>query len=201
MRIVEAIQVGVYTFPSVSGGTGSVPRAAYRSPQVRKLMTVVAVIAALSMAQTAAAQLKIAVVDVNEAIGQTREAQDFLRRVQEELRGDQETIRNLTAERSRIEERVERDGDVLSEQERIRLSEDYERLTADLQFRAESYQKTLQRRRNELFRQMGPRVQAALDDLVQREGYDMIVPGGAVIYVNPQHDITRKLTERLDERG
>lgn len=168
---------------------------------MRKLMTVVAVVAALMMAQAATAQLKIAVVDVNEAIGQTREAQEFLRRVQEELRPDQETIRNLTAERSRIEERVERDGDVLSQQERIRLSEDYERLTADLQFRAENYQKTLQRRRNELFRQMGPRVQAALDEIVQRENYDMIVPGGAVIYVNPQHDITRKLTERLDAAG
>ncbi len=168
---------------------------------MKKLMTVVAVIAALFMAQTATAQMRIAVVDVNEAIGQTREAQEFLRRVQEELRPDQETIRNLTAERSRIEERVERDGDVLSDQERMRLSESYERITADLQFRAETYQNTLQRRRNELFRQMGPRVQAALDDIVQREGYDLIVPGGAVIYVNPQHDITRMLAERLDERG
>jgi len=168
---------------------------------VRKLMTVVAVAAALTMAQTATAQMKIAVVDVNEAIGQTQEAQDFLRRVQDELRPEQETIRSLTAERSRIEERVERDGEVLSEQERIRLSEDYERLTADLQFRAENYQKTLQRRRNELFRQMGPRVQAALDDLVQAERYDMVVPGGAVIYVNPSHDITSKLTEKLDAAG
>jgi len=164
-------------------------------------MTVVAVAAALTMAQTATAQMKIAVVDVNEAIGQTQEAQDFLRRVQDELRPEQETIRSLTAERSRIEERVERDGEVLSEQERIRLSEDYERLTADLQFRAENYQKTLQRRRNELFRQMGPRVQAALDDLVQAERYDMVVPGGAVIYVNPSHDITSKLTEKLDAAG
>lgn len=168
---------------------------------MRRLMTVVAVVVSLTMAQAAAAQLKIGVVDVNEAIGQTREAQEFLRRVQEELRPDQETIRNLTAERSRIEERVERDGDVLSEQERMRLSEDYERVTADLQFRAENYQKTLQRRRNELFRQMGPRVQAALDEIVQSEGYDMVVPGGAVIYVDPRHDITRKLTEKLDEQG
>lgn len=168
---------------------------------MRKLMTVVAVAAALMVAQAASAQLKIAVVDVNEAIGQSREAQEFLRRVQEELRGDQETIRNLTADRSRIEERVERDGDVLSDQERRRLSEDYERITADLQFRAENYQKTLQRRRQELFRQMGPRVQTALDEIVQRENYDMVIPAGAVIYANPTHDITRKLTEKLDEAG
>ena len=168
---------------------------------MKRLMTVVAAIAALAMATAASAELKIAVVDVNEAIGQTSEAQQFLRRVQEELQPEQERIRSLTAERSRIEERVERDGDVLSQQERNRLAEDYERLTADLRFRAEEYQKTLERRRNELFRQMGPRVQAALDDMVRGEGYDMIVPGGAVIYVDPRHDITRKLTEKLDEQG
>ena len=48
---------------------------------------------------------------------------------------------------------------------------------------------------------MGLRVQAALDDLVQLESYDLVVLVGAVIYANPKHDITRKLTERLDERA
>lgn len=165
---------------------------------MRRFLAVVALVTALTAAQAAVAELKIAVVDVNEAIGQTSEAREFLRQVQEELRPEQDRIRELTAQRAQIEERVERDGDVLGERERIRLSEDYERLTADLQFRAESYQQTLQRRRNQLMREMGPRVQSELDAMVQAEGYDLVIPAGAVIYVNPTHDITRRLSERLD---
>lgn len=165
---------------------------------MRRFLTVAAVLAALTISQIAAAQLKIAVVDVNEAIGQTSQAREFLRQVQEELRPEQERIRELTAQRAQIEERVERDGDVLSDQERRRLSEDHERLTDDLQFRAERYQQTLQRRRNELMREMGPRVQAALDEMVRAEGYDLVIPAGAVIYADPTHDITRHLSERLD---
>ncbi|MEE4299758.1 MAG: OmpH family outer membrane protein [Pseudomonadales bacterium] len=168
---------------------------------MRRVLSVLAAFAAITLAPAAAAELKIAVVNVNEAVSQTQEARGFLARVQEELAPDQERIRELTAEKSRIEERVERDGEVLSDAERVSLSEEYERITSDLQYRAESYQKTLNRKRNELLRQMGPRVQAALDDLVQLEAYDLVVPAGSVIYANPKHDITRKLTERLDEKG
>lgn len=168
---------------------------------MRRVLTVLVACAAFVLAPAAMAELNIAVVDVNEAVSQTQEAREFLARVQEELQPDQERIRELTAEKSRIEERVERDGEVLSDAERLSLSEEYDRITSDLQYRAETYQKALNRRRNELLRQMGPRVQAALDDLVALEGYDLVVPVGAVIYANPQHDITVKLTERLDERS
>ena len=168
---------------------------------MRRVLTMLAACAALGLAPVALAELNIAVVDVNEAVSQTQEAKEFLAKVQEELAPDQGRIRELTADKSRIEERVERDGEVLSDDERVRLSEDYDRVTSDLQYRAENYQKALTRRRNELLRTMGPRVQAALDDLVQLESYDLVVPVGAVIYANPKHDITRKLTERLDEKS
>lgn len=165
---------------------------------MRRILTVVALTMALILSQAVAAQMKIAVVDVNEAIGQTSEAREFLRQVQDEMRPEQDRIRELTAERARIEEEAERDQDILDERGLRRLQEEYERLSSDLQFRAERYQQTLQRRRNELMREMGPRVQAALDEMVRAEGYDLVIPAGAVIYVDPSHDITRRLTERLD---
>lgn len=168
---------------------------------MRRLMTILAACAALAFAQSAAAEMKIAVVDVNQAVGQTQEAQAFLERVQGELKADQDRIRELTAEKSRIEERVERDGEVMSEAERAKLSEEYERVTSDLKYRAETYQKALQRRRNELFRSMGPRVQAALNDIVEGENFDLVVPAGSVIYASPDMDITGRLAERLDSKS
>jgi Skp family chaperone for outer membrane proteins len=89
----------------------------------------------------------------------------------------------------------------MGEEERTRLSEDYERITSDLQYRTETYQKAVNRRRNELFQKMGPGVQAALDDLVKLEAYDLVLPRNTVIYVNPKHDITRKVTEVLDKQS
>jgi outer membrane protein len=168
---------------------------------VKRVLAFVLGLGALGLAPLAGAELKIAVVDVQAAIGQTQEAQAFLEKVQESLEADLERIRELTAQRAEIEEKVQRDGEVMGEEERTRLSEDYERLTSDLQYRTESYQKAVNRRRNELFQKMGPGVQAALDDLVKLEAYDLVLPRNTVIYVNPKHDITRKVTEVLDKQS
>ncbi|MBL6808166.1 MAG: OmpH family outer membrane protein, partial [Pseudomonadales bacterium] len=157
---------------------------------MKRVLAFVLGLGALGLAPLAGAELKIAVVDVQAAIGQTQEAQAFLEKVQESLEADLERIRELTAQRAEIEEKVQRDGEVMGEEERTRLSEDYERLTSDLQYRTESYQKAVNRRRNELFQKMGPGVQAALDDLVKLEAYDLVLPRNTVIYVNPKHDIT-----------
>lgn len=168
---------------------------------MKRVLAFVLGLGALGFAPLAGAELKIAVVDVQAAIGQTQEAQAFLEKVQESLEADLERIRELTAQRAEIEEKVQRDGEVMGEEERTRLSEDYERITSDLQYRTDTYQKAVNRRRNELFQKMGPGVQAALDDLVKLEAYDMVLPRNTVIYVNPKHDITRKVTEVLDKQS
>ncbi len=168
---------------------------------MKRVLAFVLGLGALGLAPLAGAELKIAVVDVQAAIGQTQEAQAFLEKVQESLEADLERIRELTAQRAEIEEKVQRDGEVMGEEERTRLSEDYERITSDLQYRTDTYQKAVNRRRNELFQKMGPGVQAALDDLVKLEAYDLVLPRNTVIYVNPKHDITRKVTEVLDKQG
>jgi len=168
---------------------------------VKRVLAFVLGLGALGLAPLAGAELKIAVVDVQAAIGQTQEAQTFLEKVQESLEADLERIRELTTQRAEIEEKVQRDAEVMGEEERTRLSEDYERITSDLQYRTETYQKAVNRRRNELFQKMGPGVQAALDDLVKLEAYDLVLPRNTVIYVNPKHDITRKVTEVLDKQS
>ena len=155
---------------------------------MKRVLAFVLGLGALGLAPLAGAELKIAVVDVQAAIGQTQEAQSFLEKVQESLEADLERIRELTAQRAEIEEKVQRDAEVMGEEERTRLSEDYERITSDLQYRTETYQKAVNRRRNELFQKMGPGVQAALDDLVKLEAYDLVLPRNTVIYVNPKHD-------------
>ena len=47
---------------------------------------------------------------------------------------------------------------------------------------------------------MGPKVQAIVNDLVEVERYDLVFERSNVGYVNPRHDITAKVTEKLNER-
>ena len=39
------------------------------------------------------------------------------------------------------------------------------------------------------------------NDLIQIEGFDMIAAPNALVYVNPKNDITKKITERMNEQS
>ena len=47
---------------------------------------------------------------------------------------------------------------------------------------------------------MAPKLNAVLDDLVEIEGYDLVLQRGGLLYVNIKHDITRRVTEKLNEK-
>ena len=41
---------------------------------------------------------------------------------------------------------------------------------------------------------------AVLKDIIDLEGYDVVMDRQAFLYVNPKHDITRKITELLNDK-
>ncbi len=73
---------------------------------------------------------------------------------------------------------------------------------ADLQFQANKLRKEFNDRQQEIVSQMVPKLDAVLKDLVEIEGYDFILNKNqqTVLYVNTKHDITRKVTEKLNEK-
>ena len=79
---------------------------------------------------------------------------------------------------------------------------DIESKQADLQFQANKLRKEFNDRQQEIVSQIVPKLDAVLKDLVEIEGYDFIFNKNqqTVLYVNTKHDITRKVTEKLNEK-
>ncbi|MEE8079215.1 MAG: OmpH family outer membrane protein, partial [Pseudomonadales bacterium] len=92
------------------------------------------------------------------------------------------------------------DGEVMSPTEQRRLQKDIEDKQIDYQFLVNKLQKQVNDRRQELLAQMVPKIDAVLKDLIELEGYDLIMERGNLRYVNTKHDITRKVTEKLNEK-
>ena len=70
----------------------------------------------------------------------------------------------------------------------------------DFEFGANKLQKELQDRQQDVIRDMAPKLDAVLQDLIEIEGYDVVLQRRGLLYVNPKHDITRKVTEKLNEK-
>lgn len=170
----------------------------------RKTLHGIAAAVALAVATfagpAALAQLKVAVVNTVQAIQQSEEAKAFMEQVQQDLEPEQAELQGLQQEIADLRQRVQDEGDVMSAEEQRKVAKDIENKQIDLEFRAQKLQKDVQDRQEELVQVVGPKVQAVVNDMVEVERYDLVFERRSVGYVNPRHDITAKVTEKLNER-
>ncbi len=168
---------------------------------VRRFMLALVSVLALS-AVSAFAEMKVASLDVLRAISDSEEAKTLFTTVQQELQSDQDALAALQVEIASLRERLTKDSEILSDSERRRLVNDIESKQADLQFQANKLRKEFNDRQQEIISQIVPKLDAVLKDLVEIEGYDFILNKNqqTVLYVNTKHDITRKVTEKLNEK-
>ncbi|MCZ6709598.1 MAG: OmpH family outer membrane protein [Gammaproteobacteria bacterium] len=150
-------------------------------------------------AGVASAELNVAVLDTQRALIESEEAKILLKRAQEELQKEEDSVRSLGEEILALQEKLKTDGEVMSATEQRKMTKDIEDKQIDYQFLVNKLQKQVNDRRQELLAQMVPKIDKVLKDLIEIEGYDMIMERGNLRYVNSRHDITRKVTEKLNE--
>ncbi len=147
------------------------------------------------------AELKIAVLDTQRAIFETESVKVLLEKANQELQRDQDEVKDLQNKIKSAQEKLTKDADVMSDDNKRRAAKDIENMGVDLQFLVNKLQKEVQDRREDLLRNMVPRVDAVLKDLIELEGYDLIAERSSFHYVNNKHDITRRVTEKLNEKA
>ena len=166
---------------------------------LRKLTAMLVAVCALAAAG-AAGELKVAVLNVQRALGDSEEAQALADEIQLDLQKDQDGLQALGEQIQALQEQLEKDAEILGDEEKRRINKDIEDKRLDFEFGANKLQKELQDRQQEILRQMAPKLDAVLKDLIEIEGYDLVLQRSGLLYVNTKHDITRKITEKLNEK-
>ena len=166
---------------------------------IKKLVSLSSLLFCL-VAASASAELKIAVLDTQRALIASEEAQSLSMKITEELQSDEAEAKELNDEVRTLTEKLQKDGEVMSPAEQRKAQKDIEDKQIDLQFLVNKLQKAVQDRRQELVNHMLPKIDAVLKDLIELEGYDLIMERSNLRYVNTKHDITRKVTEKLNEK-
>lgn len=167
-------------------------------PSKSRISALISILAMLSFAPAALAEIKIAVVDVQQAIVASEEAKRLLAQIQQEFRNDEESIKGIQTEAAELLQRLQKDSEVMSEEEKRRVQQEIESLNNDFVYQRQKLQKEIQARQNELFVGIDTKVRQAIEDLVLENNYDMILPRGAALYVRDLYDVTRKVTEKLN---
>jgi outer membrane protein len=168
---------------------------------VVRLLAVLMVCMSVFTAGNVAAELKIAVINTQQAILQTEEAQAKAKVIESDLKADEETIRSLAKSIQAAQEVMIKDAEVMGDSQKAKARKDIENQQIEYQFQIKKYQKAANERQQELFNEMAPKLDAALKDLIELEGYDVLLERQSLLYVNSKHDITRKVTEKLNVKN
>lgn len=150
----------------------------------------------------AAAEMKIAVLNLEAAIAKSDEGKAALEKLQKDSEPEQQQLKTLDEDIASQQARLQKDREVMSQAEGVRIQKELEDKQMDLQFRYKKWQKEMKDKQQELLEAMSPKVNAAVNDIIQTEGYDMIMRANPAvfIYVNPKHDITARVAEKLNEK-
>ena len=158
-------------------------------------------VALILAAPFASAEMKIVVLDPVRAILESDEAKVLADAANAEMQPEQDELRAAAEEMQALQAKLQKDGEVMSESERRKAINDLESMQADIQFGSQKLQKQVQDKRQEILQAMAPKYEKVLGDLIQIDQIDLILYPNQVQYANAKHDISRRVTEKLNEEA
>lgn len=164
---------------------------------MRFLMILLAVFAVQS---TALAETKVAVVDMERALFLSDEAKKSITKFQGDNKTDVDKLKALEKDLIAMQEKLQKEADLMSESERKKVGSKFEEKRTELQFFARKLQKLEQEWKQAFFQKQLPTLEKLLKAIIDEGKYDVVLQSGAVVYTSPKADITKKLIERLNAK-
>lgn len=158
-------------------------------------------LALASFAGPAAAQ-DVNVVFVNSAriVEEAPQAKAAQEKIEKEFSSRKDEIIAAQKELKSAQEKLERDGAVMSEAERRKLERDVVTQQRELKRSQEAFREDLNLRRNEEFSKLQREAAKAISSIAKEKGYDLVLEAG-VVYASDRADITEAVIERLRKQN
>jgi outer membrane protein len=167
------------------------------SALVGVFLTGAALVAPLSAAQ---AQTKIAVVNIPRLLEEAPQAKTSMQALQDEFAPRQRELVEQQKGLKAKEEKLQRDGAVMAENERRNAEKDLRDGQRELARKQNEYVEDLNLRRNEELGKLQRSLLQEVQAFARTSNYDLVV-GDGVLYVNESLDITPQVLSALQARA
>ena len=154
----------------------------------------------LLVAFSAPINAKTVVLNAEVAMLSTQYAQEAFKTLDEDagFMADRERLELLQAEGQGLVEKFQKDQEVLSDEEKLDMQKQLQDKQADIQFLSNKLQTKAQEVQQQVVSALTPTFQQVLGELITQKEYDMIVAPGALLYADPDLDITEEVIAYLD---
>lgn len=145
-----------------------------------------------------AAEMKIGFVNAARVLEEAPQADAARDQLEKEFSPRDKALVKTQKQVRDLEDKLARDGAIMSESERRKLEREVISQKRDLKRSQDEFREDLNIRRNEAFDKLRRRVFEVITDIAKKEKYDLIVSDG-VVYANDRIDITAKIVNRLKQ--
>ncbi|MBK1852419.1 MULTISPECIES: OmpH family outer membrane protein [unclassified Marinobacter] len=160
--------------------------------------TLLMFVAATALALPAAADTRIGVVDLRQALFSSNDAKSFSENMQKDFAGDEQKVREAQEAARSLKERLEKDGAMMNDSERNKLAGEFQEKVKEFNFLKQRLDTTVNQRKQAFLEEARPEVDAAVKELLEENDLDLILPSEAVVYVKPDMNLTPQLLEKLN---
>ena len=143
----------------------------------------------------------IAVIDMRTAVLTTQAASDAFKALEEsaDYSSNLEEAQSIQAERQAIAEKLQKDGETLSQQEIAQMQKDIQDKGKDLEFLAGKIQQAQEETAQAVFASTGPSMQKIIGELIQAKQIKVLLQkNDTLLFSDPALDLTDDVTSMLD---
>jgi outer membrane protein len=156
-----------------------------------------------AQAGAAAGPVKIAVMNVKNAIVATAEGKQATAELQSKFAPRQNDLQNIQKQMDEIQRKLNEGARTLSADEQARLQRDGELLSHKLQRGTDDLNEEVQAAQGDIVDAIGRKMLEVLDRYARENGYtvvlDISAQGGPVVYGSSQSDITQEVVRLYDQ--
>lgn len=157
-------------------------------------------LAGLAGAASAQEPLNVAVLDVAAALFNSDRARALTEQLREETAEDEQKVRNLAEQATKLQEKLQQDGAVMSDSERRNTNGEIEEIGVQYQYLVQKIQGLVQERQQQFQNTYAPNLNQAVTAVVEEGGYDLVLRAEAALYFRSAYDITALVTEKLNQQ-
>ena len=159
---------------------------------------VLAVVFGLFTQVALAADVKIAVVDVRSGVMTSEEAKLKMEKLKGEFAQEKANLEALQMEIKKMEEKAQKDGAVMSMEEKRKLEKEAMEKVNELKFKGQQFQQSSQQEAQEVFQSLLPKFQKAFKAVIDEQKLDLVIAREAALMVKPDLDITKAVTDKMN---
>jgi outer membrane protein len=139
---------------------------------------------------------KIGYVSLERIIRESNAAKSAQERIQQEFSRRDKELQELAARLKQSSEKLERDGPVTADGERLRRQRELADLDREFQRKQREFREDINQRRNEELATVIDRANRVIRQIAEQERYDMIIQDA--VHVSPRIDMTEKVLRALN---